>query len=154
MVKKMKKEKEFVRDVIMVGKVSDFYELSKTAEEELKAGNNNIINTVEVVEDIKLSEKEYCNLTNNFLQNNDKMFSGKGGVNKDGIAKAIRITCPNRKTFFVNPEGYDYARYVGLSLSDIISYDAYLVYMIFANKIKDKELFFNKIEYKENEKNK
>jgi hypothetical protein len=154
MVGKMKKEREFVRDVIMVEKVADFYELNKTIGDELEAGNIEAIDTVEVVEDLKLSKKEYRDIASDFLKNNNKMFSGKGGVNEDGIAKVIRISCPNLKTFFVNPEGCDYARHVGLSLPDVISYDAYLVYRLFANKIKDKELFFNKIEDKKNEKNK
>jgi hypothetical protein len=136
----MKKEREFVRDVIMVEKVADFYELNKTVRDELEAGNIEAIDVVEVVEDIKLSEKEYRDVTGDFLRDNDKMFSGKGGVNEDGVAKVIRVSGPNLKTFFVSSEGYDCAKHIGLSLSDIISYDAYLVYKLFANKIKNKEL--------------
>jgi hypothetical protein len=151
MVKKMKKEKELVEDVIMVENAADFCAIGENIRESLKAGKIEEIKTVEVIEDIKLSDWEYRELIKSFPKGDNKMFSGKGGVNKDGIAKTIRIICQNHETLFINPEGYDYARYVGLSLRDVISHDACLAYK---NKIKDKELFFNKIEDKENEKNK
>jgi hypothetical protein len=140
----MKEEKEFVKDVIMVEKVADFYELSKTVWELLETEGIEAINTVEVIEDIELSEKEYRNLTSDFLRDNNKMFSGKGGIDENGVVRVIRIACPNLKTFFVDPEGHNYARLAGLSLSDIISHDAYLVYKLFANKIKGKENEKNK----------
>lgn len=38
------------------------------------------------------------------------------GDTAEEVYLCIAVTAPNRKTLFINPHGYDYARYVGIVL--------------------------------------
>lgn len=66
-----------------------------------------------VIETITLTTEEYDQLTKN-LFNHQEWCAGKGGACK-GIIQAIKVTAPNRETLYVNPEGYEYPRYVGFA---------------------------------------
>lgn len=39
-----------------------------------------------------------------------------GGRDMEGRAKVVCIKAPNRKAFYINPEGYFYPRYVGFAV--------------------------------------
>lgn len=66
-----------------------------------------------VTETVTFSQEEYDDFTNDFFVNLD-FLSGKGGSCKKGFYQTIKIIAPDRETLFVNPAGYDYARYVGM----------------------------------------
>lgn len=68
---------------------------------------------VYIAETLTMNTKDYDHLLQNFISENDKI-AGKGGQEPDGLGRFIKIMCPNRMTIYVNPEGYNYARYVGI----------------------------------------
>ena len=72
---------------------------------------------VRITETIELTAREYDAFTNGFLKDRSWL-AGKGGV-MNGFTKAIAVTAPERTTLYVNPEGYSYARYIGISLNEI-----------------------------------
>ena len=76
--------------------------------------NNNKSKTekVLVTEVIKLSESDYEKLVNNFSGDFDYL-KGKGGFN-DTCRKVVLVYCSNKPYLVIDPEGYSYARYVGL----------------------------------------
>lgn len=59
-----------------------------------------------------LSKSEYEAFVHNFFRHTTYL-SGEGGQNSDGTVSVIEITAPGMKTIYVDPEGFDYARYVG-----------------------------------------
>ncbi|MDA0911246.1 MAG: hypothetical protein O2809_06800 [Proteobacteria bacterium] len=75
-----------------------------------------------------LSNDEYDYFINNFMDDGvkQKYGLGKGGTVMDHeceIRQSLKdlvtvVTAPNRRSVFVNCDGYDYARYVGVALSD------------------------------------
>lgn len=65
-----------------------------------------------VTEVIKLSESDYEKLVNNFSGDFDYL-KGKGGYN-DTYRNVVLVYCPNKPYLVIDPEGYSYARYVGL----------------------------------------
>lgn len=67
---------------------------------------------VSIAETIELTEAEYDNFARLMYKNWDWL-DGKGGE-RDGLIQAIAVTAPERPTLYVNPEGYSYARYVGM----------------------------------------
>ena len=72
------------------------------------------IEKVLITDVLKLNNKEWINFTNNFFQHNPS-FENQGGINKLGLTNVIMVI--NTKTFeriFINSEGYNYARYVGI----------------------------------------
>lgn len=69
-----------------------------------------------VTEAVTFTEKEYDDFTSDFFVKRD-FLSGKGGADKNGVCQMIKIIAPDRETLFVNPEGYDYARYVGMRVT-------------------------------------
>ena len=65
-----------------------------------------------ITETLNYTQKEYDDFGNWLLQPKPE-FEGKGGVDaKTGKTRCIAIKAEGRKTLLVNPEGYDYARYV------------------------------------------
>ena len=82
--------------------------------EEVISGCNSLKKSkIEMV--IELDDLEFNKLTDDFYSSNP-IFENMGG-SMNGITYVIKIT--NTKTnqvIYVNPEGYDYARYVGLEV--------------------------------------
>lgn len=64
-----------------------------------------------VIETKEMTEVEYDAFLAAPMSRREWM-GGKGGWTGD-IRKAIAIVAPNRETLYVDPSGYDYARYVG-----------------------------------------
>ncbi len=68
---------------------------------------------VQVTETITLSAQEYDGFTRSLLKDRSWL-AGKGGT-INGLTQAIAITAPERETLYINPEGYSYARYIGMA---------------------------------------
>ena len=93
-----------------------------------------VINSCRVVSEHIISGKEYDDISVTLLQDRPEYFEGLGGWSLDdkylegieegsdryyqawknhGITAVVRMTDGTRE-FYVNPEGYSYARYVGV----------------------------------------
>lgn len=61
-----------------------------------------------------LTADEYDAFTADFFQERDwlRAFGGRKAL---GHWYAIRLTAPGKRTLYVNPEGFGYARYVGIA---------------------------------------
>ena len=76
------------------------------------------IESVEITHEVTLNNRYFNDLTNNFFQS-IASFSGKGGV-INGMTQAIKIVNHDtQEEIFINPEGYSYARYVGIRIDSI-----------------------------------
>jgi hypothetical protein len=64
-----------------------------------------------------MSDCEYEDFIANPLVSRDWL-NDKGGTIND-IRQSIAITCAGRPTLYVDPSGYDYARYIGLEIPTI-----------------------------------
>ncbi len=66
------------------------------------------------VEEVKkLSTNEYDKLSQNFFAHTSWL-DGKGGTAlPENVWSVIEVQAPGRKTLYIDPEGFDYARYVG-----------------------------------------
>jgi hypothetical protein len=73
---------------------------------------------VRVVEDKKLSQSDYDKFTADFFAS-QLWLAGKGGLDEDGTRHVIQVTAQNRQTLHIDPQGYDYARYVGIPEADV-----------------------------------
>lgn len=71
-------------------------------------------NNTKVVERVTLSVVDYDILSKNLLSDHN-FLKGCGGRDMEGYIHAIEIVSEGRKTFYINPEGYSYARYVGFA---------------------------------------
>lgn len=69
---------------------------------------------VEVQEHVALDNAEYEALVQNFLASRPWL-KDKGGINGN-LRRAIKVTSAGKATLFIDPSGYDYARYVGLEV--------------------------------------
>ena len=70
-----------------------------------------------VVYTMELTNDEYNEWTGSFLGDFPfgKIFKKYGGTSKDGkTTEVVRVKSKNKPTLYVDPEGYDYARYVAL----------------------------------------
>lgn len=83
----------------------------KEVESAMRKGYGDRVKAI-VDKSYKLSGDEYDKFVYNFMVHTTYL-SGEGGVDSDGTVHVIEITAPGRKTIYVDPEGYDYARYVG-----------------------------------------
>ena len=83
----------------------------KDVDEDIRLGNANRVKAI-VDKSYKLSASEYDKFVYNFMVHTTYL-NGEGGVDSDGTVHVIEITAPGKKTIYVDPEGYDYARYVG-----------------------------------------
>lgn len=95
-------------EVEMVRKPSTIEDLKRTVARGFSAPT-----TVVVEETIPLSFDEYNTFVNNF-SNSFKWLEGKGGTSEDGVMSVVKVTAGDSLGVYVNPEGYDYARYVAL----------------------------------------
>ncbi len=66
----------------------------------------------EIAETVELTTEEYDTFTRLIYKNWDWL-DGKGG-DRNGVRQVIAIIAPNRETLYANPEGYSYARYIGV----------------------------------------
>lgn len=69
-----------------------------------------------VAEVWELTVAEYRSFCNSCLESRPE-FKGKGGCvkyNGTQFPSVIALCCPNRPTLLIDPEGCDYARYIGL----------------------------------------
>ena len=64
-----------------------------------------------VVEHRAMTTAEYDAFASDFYAAREWL-KGKGGYSDSGAVKTIEVTAPERPTLLVNPEGYDYAKYV------------------------------------------
>lgn len=74
-----------------------------------------------IAEDIRLEENSFFELCDNLLTDRDWIaaFSNQLYPMKDGAVPAIRVTCAHSLTvLIIDPQGYDYPRYVGLGDAD------------------------------------
>ena len=67
----------------------------------------------EVAETASLTTEEYDTFTRLIYKNWDWL-DGRGG-DRNGICQVVAITAPERETLYANPEGYSYARYIGMA---------------------------------------
>lgn len=70
-----------------------------------------------IKETIEFTTAEYDELANNLLKPNPKI-AGEGGYTFDGTIFVLRIKAPERENLYVDPEGYDYAVYVGFEVKE------------------------------------
>lgn len=64
----------------------------------------------------ELTTAEYCSFCNSCLKSRPE-FRGKGGYaeyNGTRFSSVIALCCQNRPPLLIDPEGCDYARYIGL----------------------------------------
>ena len=73
---------------------------------------------VRVVEDKNLSQSDYDKFTADFFAS-QPWLDGKGGIDEDGTRHVIQVTAQDRQTLHIDPQGHDYARYVGIPESDV-----------------------------------
>lgn len=107
--------------------------------DEVKSGDYST-DRCKVVEAVTLTAEEYNELTNSFLRDREWL-TGKGGHDSDmdqpdgawwtwGSEKqdefsstsyrlVISVYAPERQIIYIDPQGYSYARYVGLHKADI-----------------------------------
>jgi hypothetical protein len=64
-----------------------------------------------ITETVALSVEEFDAFSSRLLASRDWL-EGKGGATADAVF-CVEVTAPNRPCLYVNPEGSDYARYVG-----------------------------------------
>ncbi len=95
-------------NITLVRKPSNLEEL----EQDIKDGWGE--RTRAKVEEVKkLSTSEYDKLCKNFFAHTSWL-DGKGGTAlPEHVTSVIEVQAPGRKTLYIDPEGFDYARYVG-----------------------------------------
>lgn len=83
----------------------------KEVESDMRAGHGDRVKAV-VDKSYTLSKSEYEAFVYDFNRHTTYL-SREGGVDPDGTVHVVEIKAPGMKTIYVDPEGYDYARYVG-----------------------------------------
>ncbi|WP_215843289.1 zincin-like metallopeptidase domain-containing protein [Acidithiobacillus montserratensis] len=73
---------------------------------------------VRVQKSLSLSPGDYDRLTNGFLVD-DSRLAGLGGHDEEGNRLTVQVDAPDRQRLFIDPQGYDYARYVGVPEGDV-----------------------------------
>ncbi len=69
--------------------------------------------TCEIAETVTLTTEEYDRFTS-LIYKNWPWLEGKGG-DLNGVRQVIAIAALGRDTLYANPEGYSYARYIGMA---------------------------------------
>lgn len=67
---------------------------------------------VQIAEVKEMTPREYDAFAASFIQHLDWL-DGKGGT-RNGAIQGILVTAEGRPSLIINPEGYDYARYVAI----------------------------------------
>ena len=94
-------------------KVNDAAEMA-----ELGQKGSDGLSKVRIGHQIELTADEYDQMTADLLADNQRL-AGLGGSYDDGTAHVAEVTAPGRQRLHINPEGYDYPRYVGIPESDV-----------------------------------
>ncbi len=75
---------------------------------------------VKVIETKEMTQSDYDSFASNFTLARPWL-DGKGGSSikrssdsAEEVYLCIAVTTPDRKTLYINPQGYNYARYVGI----------------------------------------
>lgn len=68
---------------------------------------------IEIQERREMTASEYDAFAHALSRSRDWL-AGKGGI-RAGRTLVVEVTAPDRKTIFINPEGGDWARYVGIA---------------------------------------
>lgn len=68
---------------------------------------------IHIVETKALTADEYDEFTSDFFASRDWL-AGKGGTYNHEGRKVVEVTAPDRISLYIDPSGYDYARYVGI----------------------------------------
>lgn len=105
--RKMKESVGQKLNISLVRKAQNLKEVEKA----MRKGEADRVKAV-VDKTYKLSADEYDKFVYNFMAHTTYL-NGEGGVDSDDTVHVIEITAPGKKTIYVDPEGYDYARYVG-----------------------------------------
>lgn len=85
---------------------------------EIEEFSRHILNrtAVLITEVWELTAAEYSDFGNSCLKSRPE-FCGKGGYTQyqgKPVLSVIALCCHGKPTLLINPEGYDYARYIGL----------------------------------------
>lgn len=97
-------------------KIANLKELKEITTKGLREGRKGI--DYEVTREIELSNKEFKQFSENFLNDQPWITNEDGGINKKGQLRCIRVK--NKATgekVLVDPEGYTYPRYTALELN-------------------------------------
>jgi len=100
-------------EIVIVRKPTDFDDLMDRIRC-LKRQGELKYETVNIVQVLELSTEEYDKIANDFLANNKKLLSHDGGFDENNIRNVIEVRSSNRVAMYIDREGYDYARYVGI----------------------------------------
>lgn len=96
---------------LFIRKVWDLKELKRVTDQaRINQGTEYVVSRV-----VYLTEEEYGSFTNDLLEDRDWIKPGDGGPVDRNTIKVIRVV--NQKTneaLLVNPEGYNYPRYVAI----------------------------------------
>ena len=83
---------------------------------DVKVGEFSTIEECIVVNDLEVANKEWKDIVNDFFKHND-IWENIGGSNEQDMTLVTRLTNKvTKEVIFVNTEGYDYARYVGIEV--------------------------------------
>ena len=81
------------------------------------SGKHWVKSPVKVVAEQKLATADYDRFTEDFFVR-QPWLDGKGGTLDDGTQLVVAVTAEKRQTLHIDPQGYDYARYVGIPEAD------------------------------------
>jgi hypothetical protein len=75
-----------------------------------------------VAEEIEIGQKEWAEWTADFFEDKTAWFKGKGGIKKTelGVVRECVLirNADSGEELLVDPQGYDYARYVGVACQE------------------------------------
>jgi hypothetical protein len=71
--------------------------------------------TCEIAETVEFTTEQYDNFTR-LIYKDWPWLEGRGG-DLNGVRQVIAIMAPERETLYANPEGYSYARYIGMQVN-------------------------------------
>jgi len=96
-------------------KVCNLKELKQLTERAIKEGKRGQPYTV--IREVTLKDKDFKDLTNDFLKDQPWISKDDGGISNKGEIRCIRVTnIETDEKVLVNTEGYDYPRYTGLEM--------------------------------------
>lgn len=72
------------------------------------------ITEVEISETLEMSQEQYDYFAANMLANHEWL-QGKGGY-KNNKCQVVELKAPDRITLYVDPQGSNYGRYVGVAV--------------------------------------
>jgi len=90
-----------------------FYDIEELREETEEARRKGTVNSdYTIIQEVKLTDKEFKKFTSNILEDQPWIEKGDGGHNKNGELRCIRvINLETGEKILTNPEGYEFPRY-------------------------------------------